>query len=896
MGLFSSKRIVSVSSVVYNMAGPEEDRPNYLKSLVIRNVLSGTNASMGDTLNNGYLAGPGIKLRSFYRWADEHYDYIGMPEGEFQGTTSISNANIASYIVVGINQSAWVQYNEYDSADYKYWVEQYILDNNPSLIDTNWSASINLATKLVTIKHEDNTTETFTATSYDVNAKYLYIYYTLVSGEDNGPITLGNPIDIGSNPFPSTTGWTVVNDVANNINVELTTTTEVVDSSNSANNTTTTSNRIEVYTVKTTNYERTVYSGTEPTGNDAISGTKEIRIHYDNYEIYDVVTTNTVGSVTTTETKQMLRAKRSYQNNTQTIDFKEWSTLKLAIYPLGSGIAELDAAMTATEGYGKFFPTIPVRNHNKFIGTSHYPQVYEIAQKAYKKATGSKMDALFEKLEENENLGDIDHAYIVFGVSLNVVENSCKKYLYKFFQKLQQTQIGGPTSYNDWIQSETAYSTSYAQWLSWKEAQTSFFHPLFGTPEPTVINNRRSLPNNEMRFKNSGAANIEYDTRINWTFINESSVLVGQGKPGAKQGDLWIEYAGQDAVTRSVYLNYLNPDGDFSGWLAEALFDNKTVEKIRIYWQRSNETYSYMEVVGLIHRNYIYEGHSVTITAKEALEDADESGLIIPIHYATYREMSIKDSTQMATACVFLVLNAYEVRKQKWYQRGIFKILFVVVIAIVSAVFTGGAGIGLLGTHMAVGSALGFSGLTAAIVGSIANAMAALVLTTLIEYGAKALFGDAIGGIIASVIGFVAMNAISNFSMTGSLAINWGSLMNVQNLMKLTSAIGNGYADFIRGSTQELQNEFNTYMDDKSKEYDKIRRMFLDEFGNSIGVIDPMEFVRRTNSAKSDYTFGESRQTFLTRTLMTGTDIAEMSKSMLNDFPRLTLQLPTAFT
>ena len=80
MGLFSSTKIY-VSSTVYNLAGDEINRPDYLKSLVLGNLLTKTDMDIADTIQSGYIKGPGIKLRNFFRWAQDNYDYIGMPLG-----------------------------------------------------------------------------------------------------------------------------------------------------------------------------------------------------------------------------------------------------------------------------------------------------------------------------------------------------------------------------------------------------------------------------------------------------------------------------------------------------------------------------------------------------------------------------------------------------------------------------------------------------------------------------------------------------------------------------------------------------------------------------------------------------------------------------------------------
>src|SRR5690606_2483021 len=111
------------------------------------------------------------------------------------------------------------------------------------------------------------------------------------------------------------------------------------------------------------------------------------------------------------------------------------------------------------------------------------------------------------------------------------------------------------------------------------------------------------------------------------------------------------------------------------------------------------------------------------------------------------------------------------IKKQRWYERGIFKILFAIVIAIASVLFTGGAGIGLLGAHLSVGVSLGFSGMTAAIVGSVVNALAAMVLTTLIEKVATEL--GVLGQIIGSIFMMFVGNMISSIQRTGTMALDW---------------------------------------------------------------------------------------------------------------------------
>ena len=67
MGLFSSKKTTYVASQVWNLAGAIEDRPNFLKLTVLGGVLRSPN--VGDSVVSSYITGPGIKFRSYDRWA-----------------------------------------------------------------------------------------------------------------------------------------------------------------------------------------------------------------------------------------------------------------------------------------------------------------------------------------------------------------------------------------------------------------------------------------------------------------------------------------------------------------------------------------------------------------------------------------------------------------------------------------------------------------------------------------------------------------------------------------------------------------------------------------------------------------------------------------------------------
>src|SRR5690606_16208355 len=133
---------------------------------------------------------------------------------------------------------------------------------------------------------------------------------------------------------------------------------------------------------------------------------------------------------------------------------------------------------------GSFYPFIPFRLDNKFVSESYLPTVYEQAKKGYKRATTGDFDEMIENLADNEDLSDIDYAYAVFGVSLNVLENASRKYIYHFFKEILNDFPVGGSGYDAWQLAWDTAHTSWETWAEWSNAQANPADPLYGTPEP----------------------------------------------------------------------------------------------------------------------------------------------------------------------------------------------------------------------------------------------------------------------------------------------------------------------------------------------------------------------------------------------------------------------------
>jgi hypothetical protein len=246
----------------------------------------------------------------------------------------------------------------------------------------------------------------------------------------------------------------------------------------------------------------------------------------------------------------------------------------------------------------------------------------------------------------------------------------------------------------------------------------------------------------------------------------------------------------------------------------------------------------------------------------------------------------------MATANTFIVFNSYQIFKKKWYETFLgmlFIIITIVVIAAVIAPAAVGSVTGALGSNAAVGAGFGLTGTSAVVAGAVANALAAIVISSAITTVSTQVFGEKWGAIIGQIASF----AVS-FGMGGGFSnMSLSTLMTPSNLLGFASSLANGYAGFVQAEIAEMGVLAQENAAEYKTEMEKLEDMIRDLGGSNDLSFDPMQLTDSSagNGAQGSY-IPESLDEFIHRTTMTGSDIVDVTLSLVTDYADLNRQLP----
>lgn len=898
MGLFSSKKVVSVASTVYNLAGNETNRPNFLKSTMFSAVIAEDERFMGETIVGNHLTGPGIRQRTFFNWS-VRTDFPGLPTYSASNAYEVDASVVEPFLPGPSNGSTTynivVQSADISDGDYTDFAYQWILNNRPEDFGSDWSAEYLEDTHEIFIQFEDTTTVTFNAGSYDHEKQFLVAYFLWIEPSTVGSIEEGVLFEDETNTLnlPDITGYTQNTQMNTGVMIHTLTTTVTEDrtydgSTPDSSSTTTTTEDVDFNGLHTT-YVETVYNGSS--GSDETSQTEYTINIWEKRHIVQQTTVTTITNtlpdgeketVTTTTVEDVLEPIYDHRSDNQTTYFSSViDNPQVFIYEIKTGNLALDVLFEQTEGNTptpEYFPYIPLRRKNKSVAHADLSSTYTLARQAYRKASGNQSFAdLVSQIDENEDIDDVDHAMIVFGVSLNVEENACRQYLYQYFKKLIPIQSVSGAYMQNFVYGIQNYETIKAEWDAWRASQDNR-NPPPTTPIPSL--SMPTVTTVRLYTDDDTTKMDQLDFRLNWIAVKED-FFIGKAKIGVKKNELWFEKG-----------SVIEWGGNLGSQYARFIQKNK-VETTYLYWQTDDNAYRRLTIYGAVHRNVIYDGKSVDITAHEALDDTDESGFIVNLHNPTLREMRLVDSTQMATANTFIVFNSYEVTKKRWWQ-SFLGILFIIIVIVAVSVILSPASVagatGLLGTNAAVGASLGLTGTAAIIAGAATNALAAILVTRAITGLSTAVFGEKWGTIIGAIASFAFQFGIAN----GFSNLNLNSLMDAGNLLQFTNALANGYSGWIQTNISEIQETMVEEREEYEDSMDHIQDLIKSLGFNNDLSFNPMSLIdtNKGNGSGGGSYLPETVDEFIHRTTMTGSDVVDLTLSMVEDYTKLNLVLP----
>lgn len=778
MGIFSSKKTVYVSSSAYNLAGEEEDRVDIAQYTVLQAVMQ--NRSIAQSLTRSILNGAGIKLKSAYNYARDHYAY-GVPDSNVLGTGSVNPA-----VLVPILQSENPGYtisvltSYISAADYEFWAERYL-------------------------------TETY---GYDRITKVFdhpptgAVYNAIVTyGFNNGVITF-----ILMNPDTSTVTFThAPADFA--------------------------SGKMYVHAAYRTGkaLNETVVTSTRPaTAGEVNSETLEYMVTTSADETIEtsIVTVITIAGDTATV---VVTTTGSILSRSQ------YFTYQLSV---GGSHPTLDALLNTTSIAVPYYPAIPLRVNNvDFTSDAKLETaLYKTSEKMLKKS-GIKIQDLAKKLNDNENIKDIDFAFVVYGVSIRSQTEAGKRYLFAFMEHLM-----------------TLGSVTKAQFDTWNNLSAS------AKKKTTPATNVLQIYDSQDRKNN-------YDVKLQWQYITKTLVN-GVIHAGANVGDVDSSMGGQ------TLFGLEQADG----------YVDQMVDSSRMYLRKqvSANTFEMLEVSGLYFSNFIYDGKAVEMSAHDAFTDADEevgNGFLIPINRNLLVGLGGRWMTQLGMESTFMVVNAYQVVKKKWYQTGWFKILLIVV-AIVLTVFFPPSG-GLFGS---ISTALG---VTAATLGTLTlltllaatlTVLAGMIIMNLLTPAFIDAFGETWGRILIVIASMYAAGQLK-FESLSKMAT-----LSAQSILDGITAVGKLYKAYAEGEVVGLSEELAKATEEYKAKMETLEEMTKRLLGTN-NVIDLQGYIESTTTLQNSELLRETPTTFLGRTLLSGSDVVEMTQGLIGEFANISLDL-----
>ena len=539
-------------------------------------------------------------------------------------------------------------------------------------------------------------------------------------------------------------------------------------------------------------------------------------------------TTKVAGSRTTVTTTTITVTTDGTTTNTRTkIVDATTSEAVVQTYQLGTGAyPQLDSIWESRDHIEQsYFPSIRFRvdnedvMHEKYEGTEHYEATKKICS-----LMGIDALEIRNTVNDNKSIKDIDYAFLQAGANMNTESQAEMDYLFRFWDMCHDRQ--------------TATETDLTAW------------------EALGYENRPKPLTNTLTIKDPQYGNGAYDITIQWDWVKKT-VVDGKISPTAKLHQL--------DMIRGTTVQY-----DFTSSTTRYMMDS-TVVTIR---KQINATqYEQIEISGAIHKNDVYQGKTVETLAADARSNPkDNEGFIIPLHMGIFNSMPLTRRTQLAQECLYMVFNCYVKTKQKWYQTSAFKIILAIILIIVIVVTWGAASTAAVGAWGAVATSVAATvGISVALAAMLLSALTGLLVSYLLgkwKAGFVSVFGEKWAGVVMAIISIVVS------AYTGGITTSEGWLQTAVQIIDIATQLFTAYA---KGVMITRQHDYDAFMDQAEEDKKLLEKLSSEFFGdNDLVSIDYL--LRLQKTLRED-----SPTTFLSRTLMTGSDVVDITLGQISE-------------
>lgn len=689
-----------------------DNQENYLTKTITTSVMNSRNIS--ESLNDSYLNGMGTKMKQAYWYGRDHY-YFGLPSSTIMYGTPKQVEVTAILESLHAGYSITPVMSDFGPPDLSYWVDQYL-------------------------------TET-----YDYDADYGGMGNPPAGVPNNAPVT-----------------WTI--DSSGEVTIQMGDPPTYLFTETLA--------FPEV--ISRSMYYMTVYRYTTP-------GTPVTDVVTRPYEEGDeegtTTTTEPVNeygetSVTTTTTTVEIDDLLTTTTITTTVQTDVVSRKQYFLYKAGTGeYPVLDAILEESVEDSAYYPVVPLRVHNvDQTDPANVPDEQFKTSKSLLRKLGLSFTDLGDKINENPDVAEIDHAFFVMGISLNSQKETSIEYLYEFFKYMA---LVSPSS---------------------KETYTEWYEDNVNTADSIVPFTAPYIPSNRVQLRQG-----EYNITVAFQY---SDLVVVNGSIGPV-GTVTREMGVARPIT---VVNEFNKSVEISTDTAVLLFRKQITET----------TYEEVEVCGLEHINEIYKGRTYTTTAADSLNDLENQGFIIPLCVNIAESLDIITRTQMTYDCMFIVINSYHEQKVKWYQSGLFKLVLIAIT--IYLVVTGGIAFAQgLQTAMAAAAKAGTS---------VAWAAASYIATQVAISVALTYGVSVIARYVSPELMFIAAAIILTYGLASEFMSGGSSVQGLpfaSELMAAVPAVTQGTNMAIKRNLEKTMEEMEkltaTYeqiMDELEKNMDKL--------------------------------------------------------------------------